>query len=109
MSATRLHLKEAITLPTEAESISPDRFAGLSETKVAMLPVLHGRRELTLGDLFAVRGAGTEEIVIKGDLRHVKHIGRGMSRGRIHIQGNVGMHLGAEMRGGEACTSPGES
>ena len=30
----------------------------------------------------------------------VKWIGRGMTRGRITIMGNAGMHLGAYMKGG---------
>src|SRR4029077_2024934 len=37
---------------------------------------------------------------IRGDAGRVKGIGRGMSRGRIRIVGNAGMHLGAYMKGG---------
>jgi len=101
VSATIVRLKASITLPVEAESLSPDRFAGLRQEEVAALPILYGRRWLTLGDLFEVEGDGSEEIVLEGDLRHVKRIGQRMSRGRINVHGDVGMHLGAEMRGGE--------
>lgn len=101
MSPTTLRLKGPVTLPVEAECISPDRFTGLGRTEVAALPVLRGRRRVSLGELFTVEGAGAEEILLEGDLRHVKHVGREMSRGRITIHGDVGMHLGAEMRGGE--------
>jgi len=101
VSAMILHPKAPITLPIEAESISPDRFAGLRREEVAALPVLFGRRQLTLGDIFTVEGDGAEEIIVEGDLRHVKRIGQGMSRGRIIIHGDVGLHLGAQMRGGE--------
>ena len=101
MSTTTLRLRAPVTLPVEAESISPDRFGGLSRAEVIALPVLYGRRWLTLGDLFTVDGDGAEEIIVEGDLRHVKRIGQGMSRGRITLHGDVGMHLGAEMRGGE--------
>jgi formylmethanofuran dehydrogenase subunit C len=96
-----LRLKDPVTLPVEAESISPDRFAGLCQEEVAALPILYGRRQLTIGDLFTVAGSGAEEIVVEGDLGHVKRIGQGMSHGRVTIQGDVGMHLGAKMCGGE--------
>ena len=101
MSTTILRLKESVTLPVEAESISPDRFAGLCQEDVSTLPILYGRRQLTIGDLFAVEGGEAGEIIVEGDLRHVKHIGQGMSQGRITVHGDTGMHLGAEMRGGE--------
>jgi formylmethanofuran dehydrogenase subunit C len=101
VSITALRLKDSITLPVEAESISPDRFAGLGREDVMALPILYGRRSLTIGDLFTVEGDGAEEIVVEGDLSHVKRIGQGMSQGQITIHGNVGMHLGANMCGGE--------
>jgi len=121
--STTLRLRDSVTLPVEAESISPDRFAGLSQEEVAALPLLYGRRPVTVGDLFVVEGADVadiqvgrtsesashlvgrasdgEEILLEGDLSHVKRIGQGMASGRITIRGNVGMHLGAEMSGGE--------
>jgi formylmethanofuran dehydrogenase subunit C len=101
VSATRLRLRGPVTLPVEAACICPDRFAGLGQAEVAALPILHGRRRLALGDLFAVEGDGATDIVISGDLRHVKHIGQGMSAGRVIVDGDAGMHLGAQMCGGE--------
>ncbi len=101
VSTTRLRLKQPVTLPVEAESISPDRFAGLGPEGVMALPILYGRRSLTVGDLFTVEGDGAEEIVVEGDLRHVKRIGQGMGQGQITIHGDVGMHVGANMSGGE--------
>jgi len=101
MTTTILKLKHAITLPVEADSVSPDHFSGLSQTQVAALPVLLGRRKKVLGDLFEVEGDGGVEILIKGDLSHVKRIGQGMSQGQITIQGDAGMHLGSGMSGGE--------
>jgi len=101
MSRTILRLREFVTLPVEAEAISPDRFAGLSQAQVAALPLLVGRRQKSLGDLFEVEGDGVGEIVVEGNLSHVKRIGQDMSQGRIEIRGDVGMHLGCGMRGGE--------
>jgi len=101
MSKTLLTLRESGSLPVEAEVISPDRFSGLNQAGVAALPVLLGRRHRQLGDFFKVEGDGADEILIQGDLSHVKRIGQGMTHGKIEIQGNVGMHLGCAMSGGE--------
>lgn len=101
MSKTTLRLQESVTLPVEAEAISPDRFPGLSQAQVAALPILVGRRQKRLGDLFEVEGDGAAEILVEGDLSHIKRIGQGMTQGKINIRGNVGMHLGCGMRGGE--------
>lgn len=96
-----LRRKEPDTIPVEADSISPDCFAGLSATEVAALPAFYGRRRVTLGDLFEIDGANSEAIVVSGDLRSVKKIGYGMSRGVVSVEGDAGPHAGAFMTGGE--------
>ena len=88
------------TVPLEAESICPDVIAGLDNNAVRALPVYLGKRQCRLDDFFAVDGENSDEIELRGDLRKVRWIGRGMSRGRISIDGNAGMHLGAYMKGG---------
>ena len=64
------------------------------------LPVVLGKRQCRLDDFFDVEGPGSEELEIRGDAGRVKWIGRGMTRGKITIVGNAGMHLGAYMKGG---------
>jgi len=95
-----LTLKEQPSVPLEAEMLSPDVTAALDHDAVRALPVFLGKRQCRLDDFFEVDGAGSDEIEIRGDAAKVKHIGRGMTRGRINVVGNVGMHLGAYMRGG---------
>jgi formylmethanofuran dehydrogenase subunit C len=97
MSTTTLTLKERPHVPLEAETLAPDVLAGLSHAEVCALPVVLGKRQRRLDDFFDVEGAGSEDIVIRGDAGRVKWIGRGMTRGRISIAGNAGMHLGAFM------------
>jgi formylmethanofuran dehydrogenase subunit C len=87
-------------VPVEAECLSPDVLAPLAHADVRSLPVMLGKRRLRLDDVFDVEGDGSDEIEIRGDLGKVKWVGRGMSRGRIHVHGNAGMHLGAYMTGG---------
>jgi formylmethanofuran dehydrogenase subunit C len=96
-----LRLRESTTIPIEADSICPDRFVGRSQAEIRALPAFYGRRKVTLGDLFTVEGEDSDQIVLEGDLSHVKKIGQGMTRGYITVRGDVGLHLGAYMRGGE--------
>jgi formylmethanofuran dehydrogenase subunit C len=102
-----LTLKEQPSVPLEAEVISPDVMAGLAPEAIAALPVFLGKRQRRLDDFFHIEchgacglGAAGDEVVIRGDAAKVKWVGRGMTRGRISVAGNVGMHLGAYMKGG---------
>jgi formylmethanofuran dehydrogenase subunit C len=96
-----LRLKEPATIPIEADSICPDLFVSRTVTEIGELPAFYGRRKVTLGDLFEIEGDRSDCVVVEGDLRHVKKIGLRMSRGRVLVRGNAGLHLGAYMRGGE--------
>jgi formylmethanofuran dehydrogenase subunit C len=95
-----LTLKEQPNVPLEAEMLSPDVTAALSNDEIRALPVYLGKRARRVDDFFSVEGAQSDELEIRGDVRKVKWIGRAMSRGRVTILGNVGMHLGAHMSGG---------
>lgn len=95
-----LTLKELTAVPLEAECLSPDTLASLKQADIRALPVLLGKRQLRLDELFDVEGDGCDDIELRGDLSKVKWVGRGMTRGRIRILGNAGMHLGAFMTGG---------
>src|SRR5437899_2216877 len=95
-----LTLKEQPAVPLEAEVLSPDVMATLTNAAIRALPVLLGKRQRRVDDFFAVEGEASDELEIRGDVRKVKWIGRQMSRGRIAVVGNAGMHLGAYMKGG---------
>jgi formylmethanofuran dehydrogenase subunit C len=95
-----LTLKAPLTVPLEAEVLTPDVLAPLSRDAISALPVLLGKRRHTLADHFEIAGDPSEEIELVGDLTKVKWIGRGMTRGRVRVVGSAGMHLGAYMKGG---------
>jgi len=97
---TTLTLKESPTVPLEAECLSPDVIAPLHRDAIAALPVFLGKRQRRLDDFFTVEGDGGDELEIHGDAGRIKWIGRGMTRGKITLHGNAGMHLGAYMKGG---------
>src|SRR5262245_30093089 len=96
----RLTFTSTTTIPVEAECIAPDALAGKTAAEIGRLPVHHGNLRARLGDFFRVEGdAGDAQVVIDGDCSRVKLVGAGMTAGTITIEGNIGMHLGAEMRG----------
>jgi formylmethanofuran dehydrogenase subunit C len=97
---TVLTLKEPPHVPLEAEVLTPDVLAGLRHDEVRALPVVLGKRQCRLDDFFEVEGPGSEDLEVRGDVGRVKWIGRGMTRGRIAVACNAGMHLGAYMKGG---------
>jgi len=97
-----LRMKDAPTsIPLEAESISPDIFVERSQGEIEALPVALGNETHQLGDFFSIEGERSDEIVIEGSTGRVKWIGSGMTRGRIVVHGDVGMHAGSYMQGGE--------
>ena len=100
MTKTIFTLKERPTVPLETEVFSPDVIAPLSHAGVCALPVFLGKRQCRMDDFFAIEGDGSDDLEIRGDAGRVKWIGRGMTRGRITILGDAGMHLGAYLKGG---------
>jgi len=95
-----LTLKEPPPVPLEAEVLSPDVMAPLSNDAIRALPVYLGKRQRRVDDFFTVEGPASDELEIRGDMARVKWIGRGMTHGRLTVVGNAGMHLGAYMKGG---------
>lgn len=96
-----LTLKQPVeTVPLEAESICPDVTVDLDHSAVCALPVYLGKRQCRIDDFFTVDGEKSDEIAVSGEMKKVRWIGRGMTRGTITIDGNAGMHLGAYMKGG---------
>jgi formylmethanofuran dehydrogenase subunit C len=73
---------------------------GQGNAAIRALPIYLGKRQCRLDDFFDVDGEDSDHLEIHGDTGRVKWIGREMSRGKIKIHGNAGMHLGAYMKGG---------
>lgn len=101
MSTLRLTLQDQPAVPIEAELLSPDALAALSLDEIRAAPVYVGKRRRRIDELFSVEGQPSDQVELRGDLQRVKWLGRAMTRGRLTIHGNAGMHLGAHMKGGE--------
>jgi formylmethanofuran dehydrogenase subunit C len=101
VSMITLTLKTPVDLvPLEAEALCPDVVARLKNDAVRALPVFLGKKQCRVDDFFTVEGEASDDLELHGDLRKVRWIGRGMSRGTVRVVGNAGMHLGAYMKGG---------
>src|SRR4029453_8552066 len=87
----RLTLKEAPSVPLEAEALSPDTMAALTIEEIRALPLHLGQRHRRVDEFFEVEGAPGAELEIRGDAQRVKWIGRGMTGGTLRIHGNAGM------------------
>jgi formylmethanofuran dehydrogenase subunit C len=98
--------KYLFQVPVEADSISPDVFAGKTLKEISALKLWEGNRQRNLGELFEIGGETEDKpekqtVQILGDVHKVRRIGSGMSAGEILIHRDVGIHLGEEMRGGK--------
>ena len=87
-------------IPVEADAITPDHLAGMDRPAIEKLTLHHGNQSVPLGELFAVRGDVCDTLRVEGDLGRVKGLGLGMKSGRLVIEGNAAMHVGAFMSGG---------
>jgi formylmethanofuran dehydrogenase subunit C len=96
-----LTLREAPAAPVNAEALSPDRLGGLSRSEIERLELWHGNGRAQLAELFAVSGAGAQDVRVVGDLVRVAGLGTGMTGGRLTLAGSAGPHVGAGMRAGE--------
>jgi formylmethanofuran dehydrogenase subunit C len=95
-----LTLRETPPSPVVAEALRPDRLAELSRAEIERLELRHGNRPAAVGELFAVSGAGAQDVRIEGDLGRVAGLGAGMTGGRLTLSG-AGAHVGAGMHAGE--------
>ena len=94
------------SIPIEAEVITPDNFASKTIPEIRDMEIYYGNKAYPMKEYIHAQGKVAESpdkqlIVIDGDARHIKHIGEGMTAGRIVVQGDAGLHTGAQMTGGD--------
>jgi formylmethanofuran dehydrogenase subunit C len=101
-------MSEAITLTQrgtietliEADGLTADRLAGLSNQEIAAHRVRIGKRSAQLGDFFTITGERSAQVRLEGSLGRFDGIGEGMTSGKLVVDGDVGSRLGAGMTGG---------
>ncbi len=96
-----LTLKGPLALPVEGESLRPDALGELSALDVGRQTLRVGNGVAELGDLFTIEGdPRSDHLILEGDLRGVRGIGRGMALGTLDVRGDAGSGLGQGMLGG---------
>ena len=100
MTALTLQLIDTPLPRIDLAAFTPDTLAGKSAEAIRRLPLWVGNQEVTAGDLFAVSGADTDDLLIRSDSDRLDGIGTGMTRGSIRIEGRAGAYLGRQQRGG---------
>ena len=88
-------------VPLEADVLTPGPARGLLRGAGRRAVVVYGNQSASSANSSASGARPTARSSLIGDLSRVKRIGAGMTRGRIVVHGDVGMHLGAGMTGGE--------
>ncbi len=96
-------LHTSTSIPLEVDSIQVDTVREQSADDVSRTLIQRGNRQVPIGEFFKVTGSANEDetLVWQGDCSKVKLIGTHLNGGRVVVEGNAGMHLGAEMRKGE--------
>lgn len=97
----KLTLKKPLSIPLEADCITPDNLKDKSNEEIRGQTVYWGNKKLTLDDFFKIEGEKSESITVIGDCDKVKLIGHQMSLGEIVIKGNAGYNTGSYMTGGK--------
>ncbi|MBD3672107.1 MAG: formylmethanofuran dehydrogenase subunit C [Planctomycetaceae bacterium] len=101
-----LTLKQQVSIPLEVDPIRLETVRELSVDQIKKLTIFHGNKQPELGEFFDVKGsAEDQEMVWMGDCSKVKLIGTHLDAGTVRVEGNAGMHLGAEMTGGQIIVS----
>ena len=105
METVTLTMKNQPTLYLEADTISPDHFAGKKAGDIAALHAYEGRDQVTLGKYFEISGdagatAADTRIVVRGNVSRVKYIGMKMTAGEVVVEDSPDMYTGAWMQGG---------
>ena len=98
-----LSLKQQTSIPIEVDTIRMETIRTQTIDEIKATRIHYGNKTPDLADFFNVSGSAGDdsEMIWEGDCSKIKMIGTGLIEGRVIVQGNAGMHLGAEMRGGE--------
>ena len=81
--------------------LTPGRLAKLPLAEMLQLVVGTTKRQLKVGDLFAISGQPGDTVAIQGGSEHLDFVGAGLDRGTLILDGDAGAYAGRKMTGGE--------
>jgi formylmethanofuran dehydrogenase subunit C len=100
MSGLVLSLRQAPAQRLDLAALVPHRLAGMSEGKIAAIPLETTREQVNVGDLFHVRMGDPAQLRFEGGSERFDCVGLGLSAGEIRVEGDVGIQAGRLMSGG---------
>jgi formylmethanofuran dehydrogenase subunit C len=100
MKPLQLSLKSLPAQRLDLSVLVPNRIAGKSLAEIAALDLATTSEKVTVGDIFKLKGAASDEIIIEGGSERFDSVGAGMQSGTLHIEGDVGQNAGRLLSGG---------
>jgi formylmethanofuran dehydrogenase subunit C len=100
MSTLTLRLRDSLAQSIDMSPFTPTLLAGKQTDEIARLPLWLGNRQVDAGELFAIGGSVSEQIVIQSESDRLERIGAGMTGGSIRVEGHAGAYLGCGMHDG---------
>jgi formylmethanofuran dehydrogenase subunit C len=100
MSTLTLTLRDSLSQRIDMSPFTPALLAGKQTDEIARIPLWLGNRQVDTGELFAIEGNLTDQIIIRSDSDRLDRIGAKMSGGSIMVEGNAGAYLGCGMQNG---------
>ncbi len=100
MSTLVFSLKSKPTFTLDMSSITPSVLEGLTLAKIKKLKLVYGKETVTVDSLFNVKGKYNDSIVIENSCNKLICVGKGLSKGTITVNGDVGDLLGQSMTKG---------
>jgi formylmethanofuran dehydrogenase subunit C len=96
-----LEPREPPRQPVDMSPLSNVRTLARGPADINALKLWCGKRQLPVGELFAVGGEDPSRVVIRNCNSMLELIGAGLSVGSIEVEGDAGAYLGQDMRGGQ--------
>jgi formylmethanofuran dehydrogenase subunit C len=100
MSALTFTLKAELKQRVDCSPLTPDNLAGKTSDDIAATLLQSGNRKLRVDEVFAIAGDDITRIEFKQATGKLDFIGKGMTSGRIGVEGNAGSYMGMQMKGG---------
>ena len=100
MSGLTFRLKGTLDERIDAAELTPRRLAKLSQGEIERIVVGSTKRQLKVGDVFAVGGRPGDSVTFESGSNRLDFVGSRLEEGSVIVEGDVGDYAGREMSGG---------
>jgi formylmethanofuran dehydrogenase subunit C len=100
MSGLTFRLKGTLDERIDAAELTPRRLAKLSQGEIERIVVGSTKRQLKVGDVFAIGGRAGGTVTFESGSNRLDFVGSRLEEGSVIVEGDVGDYAGREMSGG---------